>query len=47
MASWHGARKLSAFYNVIEINQLPLKISSIMPISRFETLAACLLAEIF
>jgi hypothetical protein len=29
------------FYIVIEINQLPLEISSSMPVSHINTLAAC------
>jgi hypothetical protein len=41
MASWHAARNLPDFYIVIEINQLRLEISSGMPISHINTLAAC------
>jgi hypothetical protein len=39
-SSWHAARKLPAFYNVIESNLLLLEIYSGMPISRINTLAA-------
>jgi hypothetical protein len=35
------------FIMLLKLTNSPLKISSSMPISRFETLAACLLAEIF
>jgi hypothetical protein len=38
---WHAARQLSAFYNVIESNQLLPKISNDMPISRINIQAAC------
>jgi hypothetical protein len=37
MASWHSARNSQAFFHVIESNQLPLEISSGMPIGRINT----------
>jgi hypothetical protein len=40
-ASWHAIKQLTAFYNVIESYQLPLEISSGMPIRRINTIAAC------
>jgi hypothetical protein len=40
-ASWHATTNLTAFYNVTESYQLPLEISSGMPIRRINTLAAC------
>jgi hypothetical protein len=33
MASWHPARNVITFFHVIKSNQLPLEISSGMPIS--------------
>jgi hypothetical protein len=47
MASWHPARNVIAFFHVIESIQLPLEISSGMPIGHRNTLAAYQLLQKF
>jgi hypothetical protein len=43
---WHAARNLTAFYNVMDSNQLSLEISVDMPFGPIDTLAESQLAII-